>query len=32
MSVDKYFDGDGNLVAYKVKGESVEWSRKVKQP
>jgi hypothetical protein len=30
VKVDKYYDTNGNLVAYKVKGDNVEWSRRVK--
>lgn len=30
VKVDKFYDANGNLVAYKVKGDNVEWSRKVK--
>lgn len=30
VKLDKYYDEDGNIVAYKLKGESIQWNQKVK--
>jgi hypothetical protein len=30
VKMDKYYDEAGNIVAYKLKGESIQWNQKVK--
>lgn len=29
MTIDKYYDNEGNLIAYKLKGEGLEWTNKI---